>query len=105
MSGSYMFCMDRLEADLLEAQARAKVPLILQELGRFVNSSGRIGINVRRVLYPFTGYAIEADLTYDGEVARSYEGFDLLELELDMWELKIMAEQRRALDEAGKCQR
>ena len=45
---------------------------------------------MQRVQYPFTGWAIEADLTWEGEVVRHYEAFDLLVLDLTELEMKAM---------------
>ena len=87
---SDLFCADLQEAMRLESEAEARAPQLLEELKHYIRTPGEIGIEVRRVLYPFSGWAIEADLTYDGEVVRHYEGFDLLELELTELELKVL---------------
>ncbi len=87
---SDLFCADLREALKLEAEAKEKVPRLLEELRHYIRTPGEIGIEVRRVRYPFTGWAIEADLTFNGEVVRHYEGFDLLELELSELELRIL---------------
>lgn len=87
---SDLFCDDLQEALKLEAEAKTRSPQLLEELKRYIRTPGEIGIDVRRVRYPFSGWAIEADLTYNGEVVRHYEGFDLLELELTELELKIL---------------
>lgn len=93
---SFMFCADLQEAILLEAEANARKGLILEELAAYINTPGTIGIEVHRVLHAFSGWSVEADLTYDGEVVRHYEAFDLLELELCELELKILCQQRVA---------
>lgn len=94
---SYMFCEELTEAVALEAQAKKEAEELLRELPAFIDApAGAIGIDVQRVRYPFTGWAIEADLTWDGEVIRHYEAFDLLTLELTELELKIMLERRRS---------
>lgn len=87
---SDLFCADLQEAMRLESEAKARAPQLLEELKHYIRTPGEIGIEVRRVLYHFSGWAIEADLTYDGEVVRHYEGFDLLELELTELELKVL---------------
>lgn len=87
---SDLFCADLREALKLEAEAKEKVPRLLEELRHYIRTPGEIGIEVRRVRYPFTGWAVEADLTFDGEVVRHYEGFDLLKLELTELELRVM---------------
>ncbi len=93
---SYMFCENLTEALALEARANAQKDGLLQELAAFIRTPGTIGINVQRVHYPAAGWAVEADLTYDGEVVRHYEAFDMLELELNELELKILCRQRAA---------
>lgn len=92
---SYMFCEDLTEAMALEAQAKKEAAELLRELPTFINApDGAIGIDVQRVLYPFTGWAIEADLTWYGEAVRHYEAFDLLALELTELEIKAMLQGR-----------
>lgn len=93
---SYTFCKDKQEALSLEAEANAKKDGLLRELAAFIKTPGTVGINVQCVFYPFSGWAVEADLTYDGEVVRHYEAFDMLELELNELELKILCQQRAA---------
>lgn len=92
----YMYCEGLQLAEQLETQAVAQVPALLDELRQYVRPAGEIGIRVRRVLYEFSGWAVEADLTYDGEVVRSYPAFDLLVLELNQIELSILAACRAA---------
>lgn len=90
----YMFCENAQEAVDLEKRANERKDSILQELAAYIRTPGAIGISVRRVKYPFSGWAVEADLTYNGEVIRHYEAFDLLELELNEIELNIICKQR-----------
>lgn len=88
---SYMFCENLTEAVALEAQAKKEAEQLLRELPAFIKApAGAIGIRVQRVQYPFTGWAIEADLTWDGEAVRHYEAFDLLVLDLTELEMKAM---------------
>lgn len=94
----YMFCKNRNESIELESLAKSRVPTILEELSHYVKSSKEIGITVHRVLYPFSGWCIEADLTFDGEVVRHYESFDLLELELNFLELNILMKNLRRFE-------
>lgn len=43
---------------------------------------------------PFSGWARETDLMFDGEVVRHYPAFDLLELDLNELGLKNLCKQR-----------
>ena len=99
---SYMFCEDLTEAVALEAQAKKEAAELLRELPAFINApAGAIGIDVQRVHYAAM-WAIEADLTWDGEIVRHYEAFDLLVLDLTALEMKAMLQsgvtERRASD-------
>lgn len=94
----YMFCENAQVAVDLEKRANERKDRILQELTAYIRTPGTIGISVQRVIYPFSGWAIEADLTYNGEVIRHYEAFDLLELELNELELNIICRQRAATE-------
>lgn len=88
---SYMFCENLAEAVALEAQAKKEAEQLLRDLPAFIKApTGAIGIRVQRVQYPFTRWTIEADLTWDGEVVRHYEAFDLLVLDLTELEMKAM---------------
>lgn len=42
------------------------------------------------MLHPFSCWAVEADLMYDGEVLRHYESFELLELDLLHLQMAVM---------------
>lgn len=87
---SYMFCEDLTEAVALEAQAKKEAAELLRELPAFINApAGAIGIDVQRVQYAAM-WAIEADLTWGGEIVRHYEAFDLLVLDLTALEMKAM---------------
>nr|WP_325297191.1 hypothetical protein [uncultured Dysosmobacter sp.] len=97
---SYMFCRDAREAEILEAEANARKGALLEELAQYIRTPGTIGIEVSRKCYPLGGWSVEADLTYNGEVVRHYEAFDLLELELNEIELKILCDSMRARKEA-----
>jgi len=91
---SYMFCEDLTEAVALEAQAKKEAAELLRELPAFITApAGAIGISVQRVHYA-TCWAIEADLTWNGEAIRHYEAFDLLVLELTELEMKAMLRGR-----------
>ena len=93
--GSYMFCENMTEALELEIKAKGEAAQLLNELQAYIEApAGAIGIDVQRVLYPFSGWAIEADLTWDGEVVRHYDAFDMLALELTELELKILLKSR-----------
>lgn len=92
---SYMFCEDCTESIELEKQAKAKIPQILEELNLYVRSDKEISIEVGRVWHGMY-WPVEADLLFGGEVVRHYEAFDLLELELNEWELSILCRSRSA---------
>ena len=78
-----MFCQDKAEALRLELEARTRAGQLLREMRDYIRApEGALGIEVRPVLHPFSGWAIEADITWGGEVLRHYESFELLELDL-----------------------
>lgn len=80
--GNCMFCDRLAEAKQLEEQAKIRAAELLREMPYYIRTPGVLGIEVRRVLHPFSCWAVEADLMYDGEVLRHYESFELLELDL-----------------------
>lgn len=88
--GNCMFCDNLAESLQLEKQAKARAAELLQEMPYYIRTPGVLGIEVRRVLYPFSGWAIEADLLYDGEAIRHYESFELLELDLLHLQMKAL---------------
>ncbi len=92
----YMYCENVKEAKFLEKKANKRKDAIIRELPMYIRTPGTIGINVNRVWHPFCGWSIEADLTYNGEVIKKYEAFDLLELELTNFELNIICRHRAA---------
>lgn len=78
-----MFCTNKAEALRLELMAHDRARRLLNEMRYYIRApEGALGIEVRPVLHPFSGWAIEADLTWCGEVIRHYESFELLELDL-----------------------
>ena len=89
--GNYMFCEGLPEALELEAQAKTRAEQLLQEMPFYIRTPGAIGIEIHRVLHPFSGYAIAADLLFDGEIVRQYESFELLELDLLHLQLGVLA--------------
>lgn len=91
-----MYCSCFQQAVQLEALAVSQIPGLLDEFRRYIRAPGELGIRVRRVLYEFSGWAVEADLTYDGEVLRSYPAFDLLVLDLKHIEFSILTACRAA---------
>lgn len=93
--GNYMFCEGLFEAIELEAKAKARAEELLNEMPYYIKTPGVLGIDVKRVLYPFSGYAIEADLLYDGEVVKHYEAFDLLELALLHLQMGVILNSRK----------
>lgn len=100
--GNSMFCDDRAESLQLEEQAKARATELLVEMPYYIRTPGVLGIDVQRVLYPFTGWAIEADLLYDGEVLRHYESFALLEIDLLHLQMKAIL-KGRAIWANRKC--
>ena len=88
--GNCMFCDNLAESLQLEEQAKVRAAELLQEMPYYINSPGVLGIEVRRVQHPFSGWAVEADLLYDGEVVRSYESFELLELDILHLQMKAL---------------
>ena len=90
---SYMFCEDCTESIELEKLAKEKIPQILEELKLYVRADKEISIEVIRVFHGMY-WSVEADLLFGGEVVRHYDSFDLLELELNEWELSILCQNR-----------
>lgn len=88
----YLFCESCSEAIELERAAKERIPKILDELKAYVRSDGEISIRVSRV-YHGAFWSVEADILYNGEIVRHYEAFDLLELELNEWEMAILLKQ------------
>lgn len=86
-----MFCESRTEALQLEMEANARAERLLREMPFYMRGpAGALGITVRPVLHPFSGWAIAADLTWCGEVLRHYESFELLELDLLHLQMKAL---------------
>lgn len=92
---SYLFCKDQTESVELMQKAKERVPIILEELSHYVRAEKEITIEVSRVWHGMY-WSVEADLLFGGEVVRHYEAFDLLELELNEWELSILCHSRSA---------
>lgn len=88
--GNCMFCDNLAESLQLEERAKARAAELLREMPYYIRTPGVLGIDVRRVLHPFSGYSVEADLLYDGEVLRHYESFELLELDLLSLQMKVL---------------
>ena len=88
--GNMMFCSDKAEAIRLEIEAKARAAELLREMPQYIRTPGALSIDVYRKLYSFSGWAVEADLLYDGEVVRHYECFDLLELDLLHLQMKAL---------------
>lgn len=79
---SMLFCDDLAEAIRMEDEAKRRAGELLQEMPLYIRTPGVLGIEIRRVLHNFSGWAVEARLTYDGETVREYDSFELLELDL-----------------------
>lgn len=95
--GCMMFCANKTEALRLETEAKVRAEQLLRELSYYIRTpEGALDILVRSVLYPFSGWAIEADLTWNGGILRHYESFELLELDLLHMQMGIL---RRVNDE------
>jgi hypothetical protein len=92
-----MFCNDRAEALRLKDAARRRGDALLRELSHYIRTPGVIGIEIRLELYPFTGWAVEADLTFDGDVVRSYESFELLEIDILHLQLAVLAKNKNRI--------
>lgn len=88
--GNCMFCDNLAESLQLEEQAKSRAAELLREMQYYIRTPGVLGIEVRRVLHPFSCWAVEADLMYDGEVLRHYESFELLELDLLHMQMAVM---------------
>lgn len=88
--GNCMFCDNLAESLELEKQGKARAEELLREMPYYIRMPGVLSIDVFRVLYPFTGWAIEANLMYDGEVLRHYESFALLEIDLLHLQMKAI---------------
>lgn len=88
--GNCMFCDNLAESLQLEEQAKTRAAELLLEMPYYIRTPGVLGIEVRRVLHPFSCWAVEADLLYDGEVLRHYESFELLELDLLHLQMAVM---------------
>ena len=93
--GNCMFCDNRSESLQLEEQAKIRTAELLREMPCYIRTPGALGINVYRKLHPFSCWAVEADLLYDGEVIRHYESFELLELDLLHLQMKAILNGRR----------
>ena len=92
---SYMFCETLSEAIDLEERANKEKESVLKELSYYVETSGTIGITVRTVKFPFSGWTVEADLTFNGEVVKSYPAYDMLVLDLYMLEFSVLSKYKR----------
>ena len=88
--GNCMFCDNLSESLELEKQAKARAEELLREMPCYIRTPGVLSIEIVRVLYPFTGWAVEANLLYDGEVLRHYESFELLEIDLLHLQIKAI---------------
>ena len=89
--GNFMFCEDLSEALELENEAKRRAEQLLLEMPFHIRTTGVIGIEIHRVLHPFSGWAIAADLLFNGDVVRHYESFELLELDLLHLQLGVLA--------------
>lgn len=88
---SYLFCENRSEANRLTERANREKVQVLEEFSHYIRTPGVIGIDVKPVMHVSGCWSVEADLTFDGEVVRHYEAYDLLVLDLLHWELSVLA--------------
>lgn len=88
---SYLFCESHSEMKALVEYANRDKVQVLQELSCYVRSSSEIGIEIKPVLHTFGIWSVEADLTFNGEIVRHYDAYDLLVLDLYHIELSIIA--------------
>ena len=88
---SYLFCENRSEADRLTEQANREKVQLLKELSHYIRTPGVVGIDVKPVMHVSGCWSVEADLTFDGEVVRHYEAYDLLVLDLLHLEMAVLA--------------
>lgn len=91
---SYLFCESLTEAKKLTAQANCDKVQVLEELSHYIRAPGVVGIDVKRVQHTSGIWSVEADLTFDGEVVRHYEAYDLLVLDLLHLEMAVLARSR-----------
>lgn len=92
----YLFCDSRTEAEELTARANREKEQVLEELSHYIRTSGKIGIEIVPVMHPTGVWSIGANLTFNGEVVRHYEAYDLLVLDLTHLELAVLARSREA---------
>lgn len=88
---SYLFCENRSEAEMLTEQANRDKVRVLEDFSHYICTPGVIGIDVKPVMHTSGCWSVEADLTFDGEVVRHYDAYDLLVLDLLHWELAVLA--------------
>ena len=91
---SYLICENRSEAVSLTERANREKLQVLEEFSHYIHTPGVIGIEVKPVMHTSGCWSVEADLTFDGEVVRHYEAYDLLVLDLLHWELAVLARSR-----------
>ena len=91
---SYLICENRTEAQMLTEQANREKEQVLEEFSHYISTPGVIGIDIKPVMHTSGCWSVEADLTFDGEVVRHYEAYDLLVLDLLHWELAVLARNR-----------
>ena len=94
--GSMLFCENLAEALRMEEIAKARAEELLQEMPFYVHTPGVIGINVYRVRHNFSGWSIEAELTYEGETVKRYDSFELLELDLLHLQMAVLLRGTKA---------
>ena len=94
---SYLFCESRSEAERLTARANKEKVQVLEEFSRYIQTSGVVGISVMPVKHISGIWSVEADLTFDGEVVRHYEAYDLLVLDLLHLEMAVLARSREGV--------
>ena len=74
----------------MEEEAKKRAAELLREMPLYIRTPGTLGIKVYRVRHNFSGWSVEAELTYDGEIVRKYDSFELLELDLLHLQMSVL---------------
>jgi poly(A) polymerase Pap1 len=92
-TNSYFLCSKSALLKLMEKAEREKAS-ILNEIKHYV-TGGTIGINIQPVPHVM-GWAVEADMTVNGEFVRHYDSVDLCFMELNEIMLSVILKSRNA---------
>lgn len=91
---SYLFCKNKKEAIQLREEATQRIPELLREFECFFPTQGKVGITIKTE-WEGVFYSVAADLTFNGEIVKSYPAFDLLELDLLQMEMNLMLKNKK----------